>query len=133
MRKNFERDKSIFLMRESGKTYAEVSKVYGISEVRAREIYANERRRIRIEQEAEEVGLNDISLRTYYALKRAGISTKEELIDKLKSKGGVGLYMCGSKAWGEIEMLVGFPLEKIGRGRISPYSCGDIYRALEVV
>ena len=72
----------IYNMRESGRTLAEIGKMYGLSPSRIRDIYKTvEHRKKKVEEYGE---LSKLSACTVNALRRYGIYTVEELSDAYK-------------------------------------------------
>lgn len=104
-----ERNESIKKDRKADMSYADISRKYGISLERARQIC------LKKEFDGE---LKELSLRVRYALNRAGIMTKEQLLERIEEEEGLFARNIGFKSIEEIEALTGKKIEKCGRHRI---------------
>ena len=93
-----ERDERIYQMRESGMTFAEIGKAYGVSNAFAHEVYKREVRRRRqhadsLYQWLRKAGSEWHANHAYSLLRRNGIRTVEqaeklEAVDVLDMRGG---------------------------------------------
>lgn len=103
------RNENIKIDRKNGMSYAEISRKYGISLERVRQIC------LKKEYDGE---LKGLSLRVRYALNRAGVMSKQQLIEYLDEDGRLFVRNIGAKGIAELETLTGMKFEKAAPGFI---------------
>ena len=99
------RNEDIKKDRKNGMLYADIARKYNISLERARQIC------LKKEYDGD---LKELSLRVRYALNRAGIMDKDQLIVMLDEEEGIYVRNIGIKGLAELETLTGKKLEKYG-------------------
>ena len=103
------RNENIKIDRKNGMSYAEISRKYGISLERVRQIC------LKKEYDGE---LKGLSLRVRHALNRAGVMSKQQLIEYLDEDGRLFVRNIGAKGIAELETLTGMKFEKAAPGFI---------------
>lgn len=107
------RNKEIVEKRKNGRTYRSLAEEYNLTPERIRQIYFRTEREERLSKSGNE--LYKLPRITANALIRAGIHTKDELVEycKIYSRKEVKrIYCIGEKGIYEIENLIGFRLKE---------------------
>lgn len=104
------RNNLICKARAQGNTYRDISRLFGISIERARQICMQEKK---VKDDYESYGdMAALSVRVRNALFRSNISSKSDLIKGLENDDGIGVRGIWDKGIEEIEKYVGFKILK---------------------
>ena len=110
------RNDEIIYLRKSGMTYVDIGKKYGISGSRARQICDDHERRMQRHEKYLKSGMSDLPERLFFILLRAGINSKQEFIDLVKSEDGVRIRQCGNTYTESLANWIGFSIKRDAYG-----------------